>query len=72
MGRKSDYDKLAEAISARLHQMRPENCTSVEQAEGYEALLVDQNLASPSQPGSYDMCPTHDVVRFRGQCHLCD
>jgi hypothetical protein len=73
MGRKSERDRLLDAIRVRLREMDHSNAGSTEEAVANEQTICNVFGMRPTGADAYDMCPTHPaVVRFRGQCSECN
>lgn len=69
--RKSKYDQLADAVSQRIHEMRPENCASIEEAVRNAETLSQAFGIAPTTAEDYSHCGKCGAICYHGVCRNC-
>jgi hypothetical protein len=71
MARKSEYDKLADAVSKRLQEMAPENAASIDEVVANDRILSNVFGIASTTAEDYTICSTCHHPAYHGICHKC-
>ena len=72
MARKSNYDKLVDAISKRLHAMRPGNSKTIEEAVQNQNTLARFTGSEPATEADFSYCENCGLIMWHGVCYECE